>query len=67
LLSCASVAASILTQHWFATPFALLFAVGYGYVAALVAGEQLARRRDSLLPQALRSNGTEALRAGPAE
>jgi hypothetical protein len=44
------VAVSIQTQHWFATPFATLFALGYGYVALLVGGEQLARRRDSLLP-----------------
>jgi len=36
-----SVVASVQTSHWFATPFALLFAVGYGYVAVLVASEQV--------------------------
>lgn len=45
LVSVASVIASIETGHWFATPFASLFAFGYGYVASLVASEQLARRR----------------------
>lgn len=54
MLNCVSVAVSIQTQHWFATPFATLFALGYGYVAVLVGGEQLARRRDSLLPAANR-------------
>lgn len=45
MLSFASVVASIETGHWFATPFAMLFTFGYGYVASLVASEQLARRR----------------------
>jgi cellulose synthase/poly-beta-1,6-N-acetylglucosamine synthase-like glycosyltransferase len=45
LLSLASVAASIETGHWFATPFAAIFTFGYGYVATLVAMEQIARRR----------------------
>ena len=36
LLSFASVVASIQTGHYFATPFAMLFTVGYGYVAILV-------------------------------
>jgi hypothetical protein len=45
LISGASVAASIETGHWFATPFAMLFAFGYGYVAFFVAYEQLARRK----------------------
>jgi cellulose synthase/poly-beta-1,6-N-acetylglucosamine synthase-like glycosyltransferase len=40
-LSVVSVVASVQTGHWFATPFALLFAIGYGYVALLVASEQL--------------------------
>ncbi|MEZ4224199.1 MAG: glycosyltransferase [Polyangiaceae bacterium] len=44
-LSFASVAASIQTQHWFATPFACLFMFGYGYVASQVTLEQLAQRR----------------------
>jgi len=48
LLSTFSVVASIQTGHWFATPFATLFAVGYGYVAALVVSEQVAVRRAAL-------------------
>ena len=36
--------ASLETGHWFATPFAMLFTFGYGYVAMLVATEELARR-----------------------
>jgi hypothetical protein len=49
LFSFASVVASIETGHWFATPFAMLFTFGYGYVAALVASEQIARRRAARL------------------
>jgi cellulose synthase/poly-beta-1,6-N-acetylglucosamine synthase-like glycosyltransferase len=45
LVSFASVIASLQTGHWFATPFAMLFTFGYGYVATLVGTEQLARRR----------------------
>ncbi len=45
LVSAGSTAASIETGHWFATPFAMLFAFGYGYVAFFVASEQLARRK----------------------
>jgi hypothetical protein len=45
LFSLASVVASLKTGHWFATPFAMLFTFGYGYVAALVASEQLARHK----------------------
>jgi hypothetical protein len=45
VLSFGSVIASLQTGHWFATPFAMLFTIGYGYVAALVGAEQLARRR----------------------
>jgi hypothetical protein len=47
LLSFASVVQSIQTGHWFATPFAALFTIGYGYVALLIASEQAARRRES--------------------
>jgi cellulose synthase/poly-beta-1,6-N-acetylglucosamine synthase-like glycosyltransferase len=47
LLSFAAVVASVQTGHWFATPFAILFTFGYGYVAILVANEQAMRRRDS--------------------
>ena len=43
LVSAVSVVASIESGHWFATPFAMLFAFGYGYVAFFVASEQLAR------------------------
>jgi hypothetical protein len=46
LLSFVSVLASLQTGHWFATPFAFLFMVGYGYVAVLVASEQVLRRRE---------------------
>jgi hypothetical protein len=45
LTSGASVIASLETGHWFATPFAMLFTFGYGYVAFFVAAEQLARRK----------------------
>ncbi|MEO8875117.1 MAG: glycosyltransferase family 2 protein, partial [Polyangiaceae bacterium] len=45
LFSLASVVASIETGHWFATPFAMIFTFGYGYVATLVMSEQLAGRR----------------------
>ena len=52
LLSLGSVVASMETGHWFATPFAAIFTFGYGYVATLVAKEQIARRRASeLVPQ----------------
>jgi glycosyltransferase involved in cell wall biosynthesis len=47
LLSLASVVASVETRHWFATPFAMLFTFGYGYVATLVATEQAVERRES--------------------
>jgi cellulose synthase/poly-beta-1,6-N-acetylglucosamine synthase-like glycosyltransferase len=48
LVSGASTVASLETGHWFATPFALLFTFGYGYVAFFVASEQLARRKAQL-------------------
>src|SRR5579863_7438232 len=44
LVSLASTVAALETGHWFATPFAMLFTFGYGYVATLVASEELARR-----------------------
>jgi glycosyltransferase involved in cell wall biosynthesis len=47
LLSLVSVVASITTGHWFATPFAMLFTLGYGYVAFLVGSEQALRRREA--------------------
>src|SRR5580700_11234217 len=43
LVSGVATVASIESGHWFATPFAMLFAFGYGYVAFFVASEQLAR------------------------
>jgi cellulose synthase/poly-beta-1,6-N-acetylglucosamine synthase-like glycosyltransferase len=45
LVSVASTIASIETGHWFATPFAMLFTFGYGYVAFFVVSEEHARRR----------------------
>ncbi len=53
LVSLASTVASLETGHWFATPFAMLFTFGYGYVAALVAAEQVARRKAAVLVPAL--------------
>ena len=50
LLSFVSVVASVRTGHYFATPFAGLFTIGYGYVALLVAQEQVVRRRDAQEP-----------------
>jgi cellulose synthase/poly-beta-1,6-N-acetylglucosamine synthase-like glycosyltransferase len=44
-VSVASVVVSIQTGHWFAAPFATMFAFGYGYVATLVVQEQTSRRR----------------------
>jgi cellulose synthase/poly-beta-1,6-N-acetylglucosamine synthase-like glycosyltransferase len=52
MLSFASVIASLQTGHWFATPFAMLFTIGYGYVATLVGTEQLARRKAARLAMA---------------
>jgi hypothetical protein len=49
LVSALSTVASIRTGHWFATPFAMLFTFGYGYVACFVASEQSARRRAAAL------------------
>jgi hypothetical protein len=37
------VVASLQTSHYFAAPFALLFTLGYGYVASQVLLEQLGR------------------------
>jgi hypothetical protein len=53
LFSFASVVASIETGHWFATPFAMLFTFGYGYVAKGVVAEQNARRRAAVANAAL--------------
>jgi len=48
MISFLATVASIQTGHYFATPFAMLFTIGYGYVAMLVAHEQAARRRESV-------------------
>jgi cellulose synthase/poly-beta-1,6-N-acetylglucosamine synthase-like glycosyltransferase len=48
LISVASTVASVKTGHWFATPFAMLFTIGYGYVGFFVAAEELERRRGHL-------------------
>ncbi|MEZ4296812.1 MAG: glycosyltransferase [Polyangiaceae bacterium] len=45
LWSAASVAASISTGHYFATPFAVLFTMGYAYVTFLLTREQIQRAR----------------------
>jgi glycosyltransferase involved in cell wall biosynthesis len=45
LFSLASTIASVRTGHWFATPFALLFTLGYGYVAGFVMVEQAEAQR----------------------
>ena len=51
-VSVASTVASIETGHWFATPFAMLFAFGYGYVALFVTSEELGRRKTARLQAA---------------
>ena len=45
LVSAASVVAALETGHWFATPFATLFTLGYVYVAVRVAAEQTVSRK----------------------
>jgi cellulose synthase/poly-beta-1,6-N-acetylglucosamine synthase-like glycosyltransferase len=52
LVSFGSVVASLETGHWFATPFAMMFTFGYGYVATLVATEEMARRAATTLAPA---------------
>lgn len=47
LWSAASVAASISTGHYFATPFAVLFTIGYAYVTYTLTSEQVMRARPS--------------------
>jgi hypothetical protein len=48
LISFFAVVASVTTGHYFATPFAILFTVGYGYVSVLVMLEQASRRRGAV-------------------
>jgi cellulose synthase/poly-beta-1,6-N-acetylglucosamine synthase-like glycosyltransferase len=50
LWSTASVAASVSTGHYFATPFAVLFAIGYAYVTVVLTREQIARSRPATKP-----------------
>jgi len=51
VVSVGSVVISLETDHFLATPFALLFALGYSYMAGMMTVEQLARRR-ALAPSA---------------
>ena len=51
LVSVGSVVISLETDHYLATPFALLFALGYSYMAGMMTVEQLTRRR-ALAPSA---------------
>ena len=55
VLSAMSTVVSVMTQHWFATPFAALFTFGYGYVATLVVREQFTRHPGT--PSAPSSDG----------
>jgi glycosyltransferase involved in cell wall biosynthesis len=68
LLSVLSVAASITTGHWFATPFAMLFTLGYGYVALQVGSEQALRRREAraLEPASTPTLGLPVAAAAPS-
>ncbi len=50
--SAASVAASISTGHYFATPFAVLFTLGYAYVTVVLTREQLLRAPAAVAPSA---------------
>jgi hypothetical protein len=54
LVSATSVVAAFQTQHYLAMPFAVLFTVGYGYVAALVVREQLERPALQAAPESMR-------------
>lgn len=63
VLSLGSVVASVETGHWFATPFAGLFAWGYGYVATRVVVEQWQSRRASLLPASPAVDSSETVGA----
>ena len=51
LVSVGSVVISLETSHYLATPFALLFALGFSYMAGMMTIEQFARRR-ALAPSA---------------
>jgi glycosyltransferase involved in cell wall biosynthesis len=66
LFSAASTVAAIETRHWFATPFAMLFTFGYGYVASLVASEQFTRRASLPPAEEIVASGPSASLAPPA-
>jgi cellulose synthase/poly-beta-1,6-N-acetylglucosamine synthase-like glycosyltransferase len=61
LVAVTSTVASVETGHWLATPFALLFAFGYGYVAFFVASEELTRRRAAARDESLQRTGPPLL------
>jgi Glycosyltransferase like family 2 len=63
IISVGSTIAAAKTGHWFATPFALLFAVGYGYVATLVLWEQASRRKACIGDTELVEVGAEIQRS----
>ncbi|HVH46860.1 MAG TPA: glycosyltransferase [Labilithrix sp.] len=67
LISFASIVAALETGHWFAAPFAMLFTFGYGYVASLVASEQVARRRAARLGLAPVSDSVPPPATAPSE
>jgi len=65
VLSLASAAAAVVTRHWLAAPFALLFAGGYGYVAMLVLHEHRAQQR-ALRPRQRRERAPSLASTGPS-
>ena len=52
MVTAASFVVAIRAGHWIAAPFALLFTIGYLWVAYLVVAEQLVRRRQAAKPVA---------------
>ncbi len=63
-LSLVSVVASVQTGHYFATPFALLFTIGYAYVAVLVVSEQATRRREAVIAAPALAGGVAVAAVG---
>jgi cellulose synthase/poly-beta-1,6-N-acetylglucosamine synthase-like glycosyltransferase len=53
LVSATSAVAAYTTGHYIAMPFAILFTLGYGYVAALVMREQIGRSAPALAPESV--------------
>ncbi|MGB8294427.1 MAG: glycosyltransferase [Polyangia bacterium] len=47
LVSASSIATSLMFRHYFATPFAVMFTTGYGYMALALIRERLASARAS--------------------